>query len=573
MSLKDLLESINEGDNAGGNEEFSLDGRQQGNGEEVYGIDLGTTYSAIAWLDQNGKPEVLANIDGQPTTPSVVYFESPDNIIVGETAKEMIPQPDGEGRVVSFIKREMGNSEFSFTTPDGKSYSPIEISGYILKKLVQDAEAKTGSPVKNVVITCPAYFGTDEHRATKEAGKYAGLNVLKILNEPTAAAFAYGIKEDDPQTVLVYDLGGGTFDATVIRVKSDGIEVVASGGDSTLGGKDWDSAFVELLAQKWRDASGEDKDILADENFRKELMGIAEKNKKFLSTRSAVKIRVSPPDAAGQQVEVTREEFDTATAGLLESTISAVKDVLGKAAMKEGVETFDFDTLVCVGGSSIMPQVATRLEKEFGKTPKLEDPHECVAKGAAIFAGLHNLTGGDAEDDDNEDHTTGPTPIVDDILSKSYGIVAGRAKEGGGTEEVIYNLLLCNQSLSTATHSHVFKTQADKQRTIKFQVTESEYGCWEKAKAADTASGGKDTQERVFSMDPETVKILQTAEMDLPPDLPKGESVEVTYTVDKDMILNISAVLLKTGDKIDIRCEGVGVKIPDQPMPEGINIE
>lgn len=558
MSLKDLLESVNDGDNAGGNEEFSLDGRQQGNGEEVYGIDLGTTYSAIAWLDQNGKPEVLANIDGQPTTPSVVYFESPDNIIVGETAKEMIPQPDGAGRVVSFIKREMGNSEFSFTTPEGKSYSPIEISGYILKKLVQDAEAKTGSPVKNVVITCPAYFGTDEHRATKEAGKYAGLNVLKILNEPTAAAFAYGIKEDDPQTVLVYDLGGGTFDATVIRVKSDGIDVVASGGDSTLGGKDWDSAFVELLAQKWRDASGEDKDILADENFRKELMGIAEKNKKFLSTRSAVKIRVSPPDATGQQVEVTREEFDTATAGLLESTISAVKDVLGKAALKEGVATFDFDTLICVGGSSIMPQVAARLEKEFGKTPKLEDPHECVAKGAAIFAGLHP--------------TPGPGP-VDDILSKSYGIVAGRAKEGGGTEEVIYNLLLCNQSLSTATHSHIFKTQADKQRTIKFQVTESEYGCWEKAKAADAASGGKDSQERVFPMDSDTVKILQTAEMDLPPDLPKGESVEVTYTVDKDMILNISAVLLKTGDKIDIRCEGVSVKIPDQPMPEGINIE
>lgn len=571
MSLKDLLESVNDDESASMDGELSIDGRQQGTGEEVYGIDLGTTYSAIAWLDQNGKPEVLANIDGQPTTPSVVYFESPDNIIVGETAKEMIPQPDGAGRVVSFIKREMGNSGYTFTTPDGKSYTPIEISGFILKKLVQDAEAKTGSPVKNVVITCPAYFGTDEHRATKEAGKYAGLNVLKILNEPTAAAFAYGIKEDEPQTVLVYDLGGGTFDATIIRVKADGIEVVASGGDSTLGGKDWDSAFVELLAQKWRDVSGEDKDILADEGFRKELMGIAEKNKKFLSTRSAVKIRVSPPDGAGQQVEVTREEFDTATAGLLESTISAVKDVLAKAALKEGVETFDFDTLICVGGSSIMPQVSARLEKEFGKAPKLEDPHECVAKGAAIFAGLHKLTGDDTVPGPVPGTT--PGPIVDDILSKSYGIVAGRAKEGGGTEEVIYNLLLVNQSLSTATHSHVFKTQADRQRTIKFQVTESEYGCWEKAKAAEAASGAKDTQERVFVMDPDTVKILQTAEMDLPADLPKGESVEVTYTVDKDMILNISAVLLKTGDKIDIRCEGVGVKVPDAPMPDGINIE
>lgn len=553
-------------------------------GEAVFGIDLGTTYSAIAWLDANGKPEVLANLDGQPTTPSVVCFESPENVIVGETAKEMIPQPECSGRVVSFIKREMGNGAYRFDTPDGKSYSPIEISGFILRKLAQDAEAKCGMPVRKVVITCPAYFGTDEHRATKEAGKWAGLDVLGIVNEPTAAAFAYGVKEDEPQTILVYDLGGGTFDATAIRVKADGIEVVATGGDSTLGGKDWDKAFSELLASKWREASGEEKDVLADENYAKELMGIAEKNKKFLSTRSTVKIRVAPPDAAGRQVEVSREEFDAATAGLLESTITATKDVLAKAALKEGVASFEFDTLLCVGGSSLMPQVAERLRREFGKTPKIDDPHESVAKGAAIYAGLHmkGLVGRDgqargeiAEGDVSGGRTegNGQPQIVEDILSRSYGLVASRRAPGGGMEDVVYNLLLCNQPARSAAHTHIFKTQVDGQRSIKFRVAESGFGCWENAKADNPASGAKDAQNRIFAMDPELVKILQTADMDLPPGLAAGERVEVTYSVDGDMILNLTAVLLKTGDRIAVRCEGVGVKVPDAPMPDGITVE
>ena len=569
MSLKDLLENVD------GDKGLTLGGTRAGTGNEVFGIDLGTTYSAIAWLDQNGKPEVLANIDGAATTPSVVYFESPENNVVGETAKEMIPQEPK--RVVSFIKREMGNSSYSFETPDGKSYSPIEISGFILKKLVQDAEAKAGCPVKKVIITCPAYFGTDEHRATREAGKYIGLEVLKILNEPTAAAYAYGIKEDEAQTVMVYDLGGGTFDVTIIRVNPEDTEnpvnVIVTGGDSTLGGKDWDAAFVELIARKWREATGEEADILADETFKAELMATAEKNKKFLSTKSSVKIRVAPPDGKSSQIEVTRDEFDQATAGLLESTITAAKTTLEEAARKEGVESFSFDTLLCVGGSSIMPQVAERLEREFGKTPKLEDPHECVAKGAAVFAGLHDLSAVDSDEDDDDEGKTPLPPPSGDILSKSYGIVAGRRKPDGTTEEVVYNLLLKNQSIAAATHTHVFKTDVDNQRTIKFRVTESESGCWENAKAADPASGKQDTQERIEPMDEFLVSIIQSAEMTLPSGLPQGEPIEVTYAVDGDMVLNVTGVLQKTGEKIEIRCDGVGVKIPDAPMSDKIVIE
>ena len=548
--------------------DLTLSGIRSGTGNEVFGIDLGTTYSAIAWLDQNGKPEVLANIDGNNTTPSVVYFESPENIVVGETAKEMIAQE--KSRVVDFIKREMGNSAYSFTTPDGKSYSPIEISGFILKKLVKDAEAKTGSPVKNVVITCPAYFGTDEHRATKEAGKYAKLNVLKILNEPTAAAYAYGIKEDEPQTIMVYDLGGGTFDVTIIRVnpgsKDNPVEVIVTGGDSSLGGKDWDAAFVELLADKWREATGESTDILADETFKAELMALAEKNKKFLSTRTTVKVKVAPPEGEAKQIEITREDFDAATSGLLESTISAAQATLEEAARKEGVERFDFDTLLCVGGSSIMPQVAERLEREFGKKPRLEDPHECVAKGAAVFAGLHNLGLEEVVVPD-------PLPPSGDILSKSYGIVAGRRGEDGKPVDVVYNLLLKNQSVNTARHTHVFKTPAANMRTIKFQVTESELGCWENAKAADPETGKEDTQQRIEPMDRDIVRIIQTAELELPPDLPEGEPVEVTYVVDGDMVLNMTGLLPNSGTKIEIRCDGVGVKVPDEPMPDWIEVE
>lgn len=546
------------------NMDLTLSGTRAGTGNEVFGIDLGTTYSAIAWLDENGKPETLTNLDGSPTTPSVVYFESPTNVVVGETAKEMIPQEPG--RVVSFIKREMGNSEYAYTTPEGETYTPIQISGYILKKLVQDAEAKTGSPVKKVVITCPAYFGTDEHRATKEAGKWAGLDVLKILNEPTAAAFAYGIKEDEAKTVMVYDLGGGTFDVTIIRVDpsaTPAIQVVATGGDRQLGGKNWDEAFTALLAKKWREATQSETDILADPSFKAELMATAEKNKKFLSARTSVKVRVAPPEGASAQVEVTREEFDKETAGLLESTITAAKSTLADAATKEGVEQFEFDTLLCVGGSSIMPQVAARLREEFGKEPVLEDPHECVAKGAAVYAGLH----GEAEAEGEA-----PVQTVEDILSKSYGIVAGRQKEDGTTEDIVYNLLLRNQGLSTAKHTHIFKTQVKDQRTIKFRVTESESGCWEGAKAADPETGAEDRQERIEAFDEDLVKILQTTEMALPPGLEKGEDVEVTYLVDQDMVLHITGVLLKTGETIEMRCDGVGVKVPEKPLT-GVNVE
>lgn len=552
--------------------DLTLGGTCAGTGNEIFGIDLGTTYSAIAWLDQNGKPEALNNTEGEATTPSVVYFESESSISVGNTAKEAIAT-DPE-RVVSFIKREMSNASYSFEA-DGKSYNPIAVSGIILKKLVQDAEIITGSPVKNVIITCPAYFGTEEHRATKEAGIAAGLNVLMVLNEPTAAAYAYGINVDEPQTIMVYDLGGGTFDVTIIRVDPNSdphVNVVVSGGDSTLGGKDWDEAFVNLISEKWKEATGLDNDILEDSQYKAELLVVAEKNKKFLTTRNSVRIRVSPPDLQSANVEITREEFEVATLDLLNRTIYAANDVISQAAEKEGVDNFEFDTLLCVGGSTLMPQVVSRLELEYGKTPKLSDPHECVAKGAAVYAGLYlgDYVGRDL-DDDNETEPP-PPPLSGDVLSKSYGIIAFRPNDKGGQDEVVYNLLLKNQSVNIAKHTHIFKTQFKNQRTIKFRVAESEIGCWVNSKAENLEIGKEDTQDRIDLYDEYIVKIIQDAEMILPPDLDAGEGVEVTFYVDPtDMVLNVTAVLLKTGETIEIRCDNVGIEIPE-PIGNGIVI-
>ena len=215
---------------------------------KVFGIDLGTTYSCIAFVNEHGKPEVIPNFDNNRTTPSVVFFDE-DNIIVGEEAKNNIKVYSDQ--VVSFIKRNMGNSDFIFEY-DGNTYKPEEISSYILKKLVKDAEQNLGFEISDVIITCPAYFGINERESTRKAGEIAGLNVRAIINEPTAAALAYGMDKAENKVVLVYDLGGGTFDITMIEIKPDSeINVIVTGGDHDLGGKDWDDKITNYLVQEF----------------------------------------------------------------------------------------------------------------------------------------------------------------------------------------------------------------------------------------------------------------------------------------------------------------------------------
>ena len=343
---------------------------------KIFGIDLGTTYSCISYVDDFGKPVVVANQDSSPVTPSVVAFEEGGNTSVGQAAKETLNTDPAN--VCSAIKRQMGKRDYTFSA-FGQEYTPEAISSLILKKIAKDTREVLGEEVKDVVITCPAYFGMDEREATRQAGDIAGLNVLAIINEPTAAAISYGLNLDSPQTVMVYDLGGGTFDVTIIKVEDRQIRVVATGGDHQLGGKDWDDAIREFVIGKYSEMTGESMDSIYDDL---ETMGDlelkAETAKKQLTQKSSAVVRLN-----GQKIEITVEEFDNATRSLLESSIEKMHETMDAAAQK-GVTSFD--KILLVGGSTRMPQIMTRLKAEFPATPiEFCDPDQAVAKGAAVY--------------------------------------------------------------------------------------------------------------------------------------------------------------------------------------------
>ena len=344
--------------------------------KHIFGIDLGTTYSCIAFVNDFGQPEVIMNQEGELITPSVVAFEEGGYCSVGNVAKETLASDPQN--VVSTIKREMGKRDFSCNY-FGTNYNPEEISALILKKLAEDARIQLSEEVKDVVITCPAYFGLEEKEATKNAGLIAGLNVIGILNEPTAAAISYGLKIDSPQTVMVYDLGGGTFDITIIRVENSRIRVVATGGDHKLGGKDWDNIIRDYVVQQYCEKTGEQSDAIYDDPILcGELELNAETAKKHLSIKLKTKVKLK-----GEKIEVTRELFNQMTAGKLESTIKYTQFTMAEAA-KKGVS--QYDKILLAGGSTYMPQVKERLMIEFPTIPiEFCDPNLCVAKGAAIY--------------------------------------------------------------------------------------------------------------------------------------------------------------------------------------------
>lgn len=349
----------------------------------IFGIDLGTTYSAIAFIDDTGKPVVVHSaLQGSDTTPSVVFFESDSNTVVGATAKESAELfPD---QVVSLVKREMDNVDYSRTYFD-QSYSAPAISAFILKALAQDAEMETGRKVEKVVITVPAYFGTVQKAATRQAGEIAGLDVIGIVPEPVAAAIAYGVAtEPGERKLLVYDLGGGTFDVTIIALSDDSVETIAVDGDHKLGGADWDAVLFDYLAQSAIEQLG-DEAILDDAHFVQDLWLQAEDVKKKL-TQSETRPVLLRADGGTAKVTVTRAEFERRTAHLVQATVDITIRALQKAdAVSPGISSM-IDDVILVGGSSLMPVVARTLQAEFGWTPKLSDPHLAVAKGAALYA-------------------------------------------------------------------------------------------------------------------------------------------------------------------------------------------
>ena len=349
---------------------------------KIIGIDLGTTNSCVAVIE-GGNPTVIANSEGARTTPSVVAFQKDGERIVGQVAKrQAVTNAD---RTIMSIKREMGTN-FK-TSIDGKDYTPQEISAMILSKLKADAESYLGETVTQAVITVPAYFSDSQRQATKDAGKIAGLDVLRIINEPTAAALAYGMNDSD-QKIMVYDLGGGTFDVSILEIGDGVFEVLSTNGDTRLGGDDFDQRIIDYLASEFKKETG--IDLTGDKMAMQRLKEAAEKSKIELSgmTTSNVNLPFITADATGPKhldITISKAKFDELTADLVAKTLVCIRNAMSDAGLSKG----DVDKVLLVGGSSRIPAVQEAVKNEMGQEPtKGINPDECVALGAAVQAGV-----------------------------------------------------------------------------------------------------------------------------------------------------------------------------------------
>ena len=389
--------------------------------ETTIGIDLGTTFSCVATIDELGKPIVLNNEEGNPITPSVVAFEQVENVVVGDEAKNI--QSLGDANVASFFKREMGNNDF-YLTFHGKQYTPTDLSAYVLAKLKAGAEKALGKTVTKAVITCPAYFNAIQREEVKKAGKIAGLDVLRVINEPTAAAIAFGVKSEKEQTLLVYDLGGGTFDVTLMKITADEIAVLATDGNHQLGGKDWDDTLREYAVGKFQDEFSANP--LDDSATANDLLVAAENTKKALSQKTTTNFVIVYNGNKGRY-EITREQFEDATKHLINQTLTLCESVLAAKQM----DWENIDGILLVGGSTRMPQVESELKKHTDK-PILHgiNVDEAVAIGAAIQADL------DANEKqytlESKQNTGGKYTLegrrtIKDVTGQSLGMIAENA--------------------------------------------------------------------------------------------------------------------------------------------------
>ena len=463
---------------------------------KVIGIDLGTTNSCVAVME-GGEAVVIPNAEGNRTTPSVVAFSKDGERMVGQVAKrQAITNPD---RTISSIKREMGSDHR--VTVDGKSYTPQEISAMILQKLKADAEAYLGQTVSEAVITVPAYFTDSQRQATKDAGKIAGLEVKRIINEPTAAALAYGLDKESDQKIMVYDLGGGTFDVSILEIGDGVIEVLATAGNNRLGGDDFDECIMKYLVSEFKKSDG--IDLSGDKVAMQRLKEAAEKAKIELSgvTTSNINLPYITADATGPKhldVTLTRAKFNELTAHLVEATMGPVRQAMGDA----GLSGSDISKVLLVGGSSRIPAVQEMVKKLTGKEGfKGINPDECVAIGAAIQAGV--LTG-DVKG-----------LLLLDVTPLSLGI-----ETMGG----VCTRLIERNTTIPARKSQIFSTAADNQTSVEVNVLQGE-----REMAAANKSLGR------FHLDG-----IAPARRGVP-------QIEVTFDIDANGIVNVSAKDLGTG--------------------------
>jgi len=468
---------------------------------KAIGIDLGTTNSCVAVME-GGEAVVIPNAEGNRVTPSVVAFTKDGERLVGEVAKrQAITNPE---KTVISIKRHMG-TDYKVNI-DGKSYTPQEISAMILQKLKRDAEAYLGEPVKEAVITVPAYFTDSQRQATKDAGRIAGLEVKRIINEPTAAALAYGLDKGEDQTILVYDLGGGTFDVSILELGDGVFEVKATSGNNRLGGDDFDQRIIDWMVEEFKKAHG--VDLSQDRMALQRLKEAAEKAKKELSSTTTTNINLPFITATSEgplhlDLTLTRAQFEKMIEDLIEKTMGPTRQALADA----GLEPKDIDKVILVGGSTRIPAVQEAIKRVIGKEPhKGINPDECVALGAAIQAGV--LTG----------------EVKDVLLLDVTPLSLGIETLGG-----IFTRIIDRNTTIPCSKSKIFTTAADNQTSVEIHVLQG---------------------ERELAKDNKTLGRFELTGI---PPAPRGvPQIEVTFDIDANGIVHVSAKDKATGKEQDI---------------------